>query len=125
MFGLYDQNNSGGSFTICDEVAEYVFVEGMDQADIDRRAQDKGIYFDGCDTGQDCPCCGNRWSRVYETFEGPQIYGQVLDKFFETKRCAWAHAGEPYVIIHYLNGKTKIYDPAGRVVRKRKWNLVR
>ena len=73
-FFTFTQNNSGGHN--CGP-AKFVIVvaDNADQAnDI---AQDHGIYFDGCGSGIDCPCCGDRWYRAddYGAKDPPMIYG--------------------------------------------------
>ena len=54
----YIQNNSGGSFR---GPAHLVFIEANSASESDGIAQEHRIYFDGCDTGMDCECCGDRW----------------------------------------------------------------
>lgn len=76
MFYTFSQNNSGGYF--CGP--RYVIIEADSGSEANHIAQnhpDSPIYFDGCSTGQDCSCCGDRW---YETRdeagkESPEIYG--------------------------------------------------
>ena len=60
----YRQNNSGGSFDVDTKVCCTVWIEadGSDAADV--KAGELGIYFDGCDSGPDCECCGDRWTRA-------------------------------------------------------------
>jgi len=63
MWFEYRQNNSGGSFRFDKKkgISVYVWVEAEDAAAADKRAEDIGLYFNGCDSGCDCPCCGDRW----------------------------------------------------------------
>ena len=76
-FFTYDQNNSGGFFC---EPAHHVIVEADDAEQADRIAEEHGVYFDGCMTGNDCSCCGDRWTSQHYGFEDssdePQIYGE-------------------------------------------------
>lgn len=60
----YDQNNSGGAFDCDDKVCHVVLIEAGDAHEADSKAADLGIYFDGCDLGTDCECCGDRWIRA-------------------------------------------------------------
>jgi hypothetical protein len=62
-FFEFHQNNSGGSFSIDDErgIGPNVWVEALNEADANSRAEGLGIYFDGVDDGIDCECCGDRW----------------------------------------------------------------
>lgn len=62
-FFEFNQNNSGGTF-ITDAsrgIGEYVIIEAADAKEANSLAQQKGLYFDGCESGQDCDCCGDRW----------------------------------------------------------------
>lgn len=60
------QNNSGGSFHVDDKVCHRLFIEASSDDDATDIALDLGVYFNGCDTGQDCSCCGDRWYGVHE-----------------------------------------------------------
>lgn len=64
----FDQNNSGGSY---DEdhsrgIGSNVYIEAVDALHANARAESIGIYFDGCEKGMDCDCCGDRWCPVYD-----------------------------------------------------------
>ena len=74
MFYMYNQNNSGGDFITNDKVCHFVIVEAEYAENADIFAEDIGIYFDGCDDGRDCPCCGDRWSPAWESLDEPRIY---------------------------------------------------
>lgn len=58
----YRQNNTGGRFI---GPALYVFVEALNGDVADAIAERLGIYFNGCYSGQDCSCCGDRWTSSY------------------------------------------------------------
>jgi hypothetical protein len=78
----YRQNNSGGSFDIepSSGIATRVWIEALDADDADRRAERVGIYFDGCNDGRDCSCCGDRWDRSYgEGVSSIEIDGYTFD----------------------------------------------
>lgn len=66
-FYTFNQNNSGGSFDHDPEagIGYAVAIEALSPADAENRAEDIGIYFDGCADGLDCDCCGDRWSALY------------------------------------------------------------
>lgn len=64
----YRQNNTFGSFIEDEQVAHYVIIEAENPEEADDIAMSKGIYFDGCDDGLDCECCGDRWHRADEFF---------------------------------------------------------
>lgn len=66
----YNQNNSGGTFDEDENLCQEIFIEAADAEEANAKAQTLGVYFDGCETERDCPCCGDRWYRAYapETF---------------------------------------------------------
>lgn len=75
MFYHYSQNNSGGVF--CEPAGE-VIVEADSRDEANDIAVEYGVYFNGCATGYDCSCCGDRWYEPWED-EGtdkPEIYGE-------------------------------------------------
>lgn len=107
MFFTYRQNNSGGSFIRDESVDIYVIIEAVDYEDADRRAENVGIYFDGCADGSDCECCGDRWSNTYGGGDAvPSIYGVALA---DTKERLKISDLSP-VIIHYMDGTKKRGD---------------
>ena len=76
MFYTFCQNNSFGRFT---EPAEVVIIEADSADEANHLAQEYyGLYFDGCESGEDCPCCGDRWYPVDESEgeEFPEYYGK-------------------------------------------------
>ncbi len=113
-FFHFSQNNSGGSFHVDESVAHHVIIEALDAMHANQRATDVGIYFDGCRTGQDCDCCGDRWYAKWSDDTGddePLIYDtpphEVSDMFTKV--------GEPMCHVYYLDGTKKSYvklDPA-------------
>ena len=118
MFYTFYQNNSGGSFIISpkDHISVYVVIEANDVDHANQLAEDKGLYFDGCATGNDCDCCGDRWSRTWkdEGKQVPELYGDPIidgvipkDTMFGMK---WARMGTPEGYIHYLDGTISSFD---------------
>jgi hypothetical protein len=106
MFYTYSQNNSGGHFQVDDQVTVYVIVEADSAEQADEIAESRaGIYFDGCEQGWDCECCGDRWYRAYDGSEQPEIYG----KDPELCDSGWVKKGEPYCHIYYADGIVKTY----------------
>lgn len=105
MFYTFRQNNSGGSFDIDGEVSLYVIIEAKNADEADRLAQERAsIYFNGCDEGLDCPCCGDRWSMQYDDNDGtesPEIYGKPAAEYTEE---LWVRKGEVYCYVYYLDG---------------------
>lgn len=78
MFFTFHQNNSGGRWL---GPAKFVIIEAENAKTANALAEVKGLYFDGCETGEDCPCCGDRWYRVdgCDGTEVPMIYDIVVD----------------------------------------------
>lgn len=54
----YYQNNSGGNWI----GPQLVYIEAASLNAANEAAQSlAGVYFNGCDSGEDCDCCGDRW----------------------------------------------------------------
>lgn len=68
----FRQNNSGGSFDHdpVRGIGLSVYVEADDAKHANYRAERIGLYFNGCDSGSDCECCGDRWSECWPDEEG-------------------------------------------------------
>lgn len=106
-FYYFSQNNSGGSFHMDDlaGIGECVIIEATSAKHANSRAEEIGLYFNGCESGQDCSCCGDRWDAAYsdEGDEVPSIYGSPIEEkeagMFREK-----------VYVHYLNGSFKRHD---------------
>ena len=102
----FSQNNSGGSFDINDTVAHHVFIQAKSSGEANRLAQDVGIYFDGCSTGQDCHCCGDRWYTAYgEGDETPLIYGEDPATYHDM----FTKPGQPVCHVYHLDGRKDTY----------------
>ena len=106
-FYNYRQNNSGGSFELNDDVSYNVIIEANSGAEADERAEEIGMYFDGCDKEMDCPCCGDRWysAQGEEGDATPLLFGKPAEEHEEQ----WAKPGEGYCHVYYLNGEKKTY----------------
>lgn len=106
MFYTFRQNNSGGRFDVDDDVNIYVVIEGDTLSEIVDKAEQVGIYFDGCADGSDCPCCGDRWYPAYgESDDVPMWY----DTPYDLTPVARDKAD---TVIHYKNG-TRAYLRSG------------
>lgn len=109
QFFTFSQNNSGGSFVFKKEgITHYVVIEAVDANHAASRAEEIGLYFNGCDSGQDCECCGDRWYRPYrdDGDKKPMIYGKAASEY---KDVNWM--GEnPEIVVHYLDGKIEWHD---------------
>jgi hypothetical protein len=101
-FYTFNQNNSGGHFDVNDRICEYVIIEAIDADDANMRAENIGIYFNGCEDGRDCDCCGDRWY-PQDNGEGkdvPSIFGTPVTKTYTS----WYRSG---CIIYYLDGRVE------------------
>jgi hypothetical protein len=60
-----------------DKLCHRVIIEASNSDEAIDIAENLGVYFDGCDSGYDCECCGDRWYRPWDgdgkTF--PYSYG--------------------------------------------------
>lgn len=106
-FYTFYQNNSGGSFDINfnDGIGKYVIVEAINSDNANDIAEKIGIYFDGCITGNDCDCCGDRWYRVSDNDANlnPMIYNDGVYFYIEKKK-------DRPIAIHYLDGKVEKFN---------------
>ncbi len=109
MFYGFKQNNSGGSFDFdgMKGISVFVIVEADNVDEANDLAEGIGLYFDGCSSGIDCTCCGDRWYPTYEgaASEYPSMYGGPdLSKGPYESHFIWMHNGKPEGFIHYKNG---------------------
>jgi hypothetical protein len=115
-FFHYRQNNSGGKFFTDPHsgIGVDVIIEANTADEADRRARGIGLYFDGCENGRDCSCCGDRWYRAskFDRSEVPSHYGVPIEE--ATQWTDWT-PNEPSGYIHYLNGSV---EPFKLKVRK-------
>lgn len=105
-FFTYVQNNTGGSFDFYPKsgITHYVIVEAVDAAHADQRANAIGLYFNGCDDGRDCSCCGDRWCSAYGNGdEQPMVYDAPAAVY--KPRFIWIDG--PEIAVHYLDGRVE------------------
>jgi hypothetical protein len=65
-FFEFNQNNSGGSFDCDDKLCHRLLIEADNVDEAVDIAEGFGVYFNGCDRGMDCECCGDRWYRPWD-----------------------------------------------------------
>lgn len=96
MFYEYIQNNSFGRWN----GPHIIIIEADSPEEADQIAEEKTpIYFNGCSTGKDCPCCGDRWGNAYgDGDEYPSIWGKRLEDY----RTIY---GEKEIDVYFKNGK--------------------
>ena len=107
-FFHFSQSNPGGSFYINEKVAHHVIIQAYSAKEANSLAEDIGIYFNGCETGNDCSCCGDRWSEQWSTDSGddtPLIYGEAPEKHND----CFTKKGQPVCHVYYLDGSKTTY----------------
>ena len=106
-FYSFNQNNSGGSFSKSESegISEWVIIEALNAEKANEKAESIGLYFNGCDDGRDCSCCGDRWHTVDESDgeEVPSIYGEPIEK-------AEKSMFRNNCFVHYLDGTFKKFE---------------
>ena len=78
-FYIFNQNNSGGYW---DKILGFkVIIEAENPKQANKLAEVMGIYFNGVETGEDCPCCGDRWYEVdeYDAIEPEHLAKELED----------------------------------------------
>lgn len=108
-FYTFNQNNSGGSFDFDEEkgITHFVIIEAESADAANEIAESKGVYFNGCDDGLDCDCCGDRWWPVSDR-DGetrPEIYGQHPYTYDSVKFMA----PKPEACILFADGRKEWY----------------
>ena len=96
LYYTFAQNNSGGSYDYNENYGEFTIIAAKSVEEANAIAEKLGIYFDGCEKGLDCECCGDRWFRVesYDAASAPQIYDQSVADYLIDRP-------DTRVVIHY------------------------
>lgn len=113
-FFHFSQNNSGGSFDFSesDGITHHVVIEAKDAEDANITAIGKGLYFDGCDSGQDCSCCGDRWYRTSDDgSDAPCVYNHPLGTKYESGFLGrgWMAPGRE-IAVHRADGRVEWFN---------------
>lgn len=98
-FFCYRQNNSGGSFVVDDNVTVNVYIQANSMDEANNIAESIGIYFNGCEMGRDCSCCGDRWYRWPTEMTIEEVFKIITNGLFEI----WYR--DEHSIIHLLSGQ--------------------
>ncbi len=112
MFYTYRQNNSGGSFKITKKIKHFVIIEADSAKEANKKAEHIGIYFDGVEKDIDCPCCGDRWHKVFEEdgTEKPEIYGENASSYLAFRKQLFCGLStKKKVIVYYKDGKVEVF----------------
>jgi len=76
-FFEFRQTNSGGHWEINDKLCKRLFIEAHNYEEARDKALNMGVYFNGCDNGLDCSCCGDRWYDCEDKLEFPYRFGTL------------------------------------------------
>ena len=106
VFYCYRQNNS---FGVWSKPAIALIIEADTQQEAEDIACDMGVYFDGCEEGIDCPCCGDRWYSHPMEFEQPGVYDSG-DYMGHTEYRIGSHTSVPSVMIIHSDGNVETFD---------------
>lgn len=108
----FSQNNSGGLFDYDESrgITHFVIVEAVDAGHANQRAEEIGLYFDGCNSGMDCDCCGDRWYPAYGGEDFPSVYEQDIrkDGGYKSPYDGWMKEGRE-VAVHPIDGPIEWY----------------
>lgn len=100
-FYTYRQTNSGGEFIVNEKLSQFVIIEANSHVEANAKAEEVGIYFNGCITGEDCSCCGDRWEELDEYdigTETPEIHGKKPSEYISYSPFNYEYR------IHFVNG---------------------
>jgi hypothetical protein len=106
-FFTYNQNNSGGVFDLTDDLTYVVIVEAENADAANEKFESLGGYFNGCEGGIDCDCCGDRWYPAWSEDAGnpePLIYGMEPAEYLTHRTYLWMQEGKN-IVIHYADGR--------------------
>lgn len=85
-----------------------LIVEADSATEADERAERAGAYFNGCESGMDCECCGDRWSRAYGAGTAePTIYGRPWKKHCADPEHTDRYWGHLVARVVYRNGSSE------------------
>lgn len=105
----FHQNNSGGHFMMTSTLTHYVIIEAGTADEANDKLEILGGYFNGCETGEDCPCCGDRWYPVWRD-EGtpvPMVNDQAPQDYVNNrKNSLWMKPGKN-VVVHHADGRVE------------------
>jgi hypothetical protein len=102
MFYTWHQNNSGGHFTVTDDLAHLVSIEADSLEEAKRIADRIGID----EEAPYCPCCGERWYSEPDSIDDvPKLYGKPVEEMFRTGS---HYASFGYILkTHYKDGRVE------------------
>ena len=84
-----------------------MIIEADSANEANIKAEEIGIYFNGCSIGMDCSCCGDRWCSVDEgdADNNALVYSDSVGNY----NCMWTPLGKAYAYVYYKNGTKESY----------------
>ncbi len=103
----FSQNNSGGRWKVDENFAENTIISARNLKEANYRAEELGIYFNGCEAGMDCDCCGDRWSSQWSESKDlePLIYGEKPEKYLTES----TYSMRETIIVHHADGTRETF----------------
>jgi hypothetical protein len=104
-FFHYSQNNNNSSFDYDETrgITHHVVIEAASPDEADSRAEQIGLYWNGCDDGRDCDCCGDRWYQTHGDGDVvPAIYDEPITATTDVSR--WMDEGRE-IAVHHADGR--------------------
>lgn len=80
-------------------ITRYVIIEANSASHANERAEEIGLYFNGCRNGIDCRCCGDRWYKTYP--EAATEQAEICEELVENEGSD--------IAVHYLDGTFKLF----------------
>lgn len=114
-FYEYSQNNSGGSLHTDDKLCHRVYIEADNAQEANDKAEQLGMYWNGCDDEIDCPCCGDRWYSASEPvslmWDGTSSFHNIEDYVkYISEHYPYHGAGKVDSRIYYADGTVKEFS---------------
>ena len=110
----YHQNNTGGKFHFNDlaGITRLVVIEALNAIHANAIAESIGLYWNGCEAGRDCSCCGDRW---HEASRGdgdpvPSEYGSSLHNREPSRALFKGKQSKGEACVHYLDGTLEWFN---------------
>lgn len=102
----FSQNNSGGRWKVDENYGQNTIIAARNVKEANQRAEEVGIYFDGCNAGMDCKCCGDRWSSQWEESKDlePCVYGEPIEKYIGKY-----YSTRDKVVVHHADGTRETF----------------
>lgn len=112
MFYRFRQNNSGGHFTENEEITASVYIEADNTYEANKIAENIGIYFDGCHSGIDCDCCGDRWYEA-DDYSAIKSKEEMIEYIGWNYKASWRKLKYAAIVHHKTYGIIRFFHIEG------------